>query len=96
MSLPDTLKEAARELARAVNALSFDLPTAYVYNPLDYAWEIHRQYLELAGGSKKKVVFLGMNPGPFGMNRSELGRGADVNELNRISFPAFPVGLFYR
>ena len=67
MSLPDTLKEAARELARTVNALSFDLPTAYVYNPLDYAWEIHRQYLELAGGSKKKVVFLGMNPGPFGM-----------------------------
>ncbi len=47
--------------------MSFDLPTAYVYNPLDYAWEIHRQYLELAGGSKKKVVFLGMNPGPFGM-----------------------------
>ena len=67
MSLPDTLKEAARELARTVNALSFDLPTAYVYNPLDYAWEIHRQYLELAGGSKKNVVFLGMNPGPFGM-----------------------------
>ena len=67
MSLSDTLKEAARELARSVNALSFDLPTAYVYNPLDYAWEIHRQYLELAGGSKKKVVFLGMNPGPFGM-----------------------------
>ena len=54
-------------MARTVNALSFDLPTAYVYNPLDYAWEIHRQYLELAGGSKKKVVFLGMNPGPFGM-----------------------------
>ena len=54
-------------MVRAVNALSFDLPTAYVYNPLDYAWEIHRQYLELAGGSKKKVVFLGMNPGPFGM-----------------------------
>ena len=67
MSLSDTLKEAAKELARAVNALSFDLPAAYVYNPLDYAWEIHRRYLELAGEEKKKVVFLGMNPGPFGM-----------------------------
>lgn len=67
MSTSDALKEAAKKLTRAVNALSFDLPTAYVYNPLDYAWEIHRQYLELAGGAKKKVVFLGMNPGPFGM-----------------------------
>ena len=67
MSPFESLKEAAKELARAVNALSFDLPTAYVYNPLDYAWEIHRQYLELAGSGKKKVVFLGMNPGPFGM-----------------------------
>jgi single-strand selective monofunctional uracil DNA glycosylase len=34
---------------------------------LEYAWGIHRQYLELAGGGKKKVVFLGMNPGPYGM-----------------------------
>ena len=67
MNASESLKKAAKELVRAVNALSFDLPTAYVYNPLDYAWEIHRQYLELAGGSKKKVVFLGMNPGPFGM-----------------------------
>ena len=67
MSSSKLLKEAAKELARAVNALSFDLPTAYVYNPLDYAWGIHRQYLELAGSGKKKVVFLGMNPGPFGM-----------------------------
>ena len=59
MSLPDTLKEAARELARAVNALSFDLPTAYVYNPLDYAWEIHRQYLELGAGQRRRWSFSG-------------------------------------
>jgi len=47
--------------------MKFSEPTAYVYNPLDYAWVIHQSYLELAGKSKKKVVFLGMNPGPFGM-----------------------------
>ena len=50
-----------------MGSLSFELPTAYIYNPLEYAWGIHRQYLELAGGGKKKVVFLGMNPGPYGM-----------------------------
>ena len=47
--------------------MKFSEPTAYVYNPLAYAWAIHQSYLKLAGKSKKKVVFLGMNPGPFGM-----------------------------
>ena len=61
------LIKATKALSQSVGSLSFDLPTAYIYNPLEYAWEIHRQYLELAGGGKKKVVFLGMNPGPYGM-----------------------------
>jgi single-strand selective monofunctional uracil DNA glycosylase len=59
--------KVAKELSQSVGSLSFDLPTAYVYNPLEYAWEIHRKYLKLAGTGKKKVVFLGMNPGPYGM-----------------------------
>ena len=67
MSNTESLVKVARELSHSVGSLSFELPTAYVYNPLEYAWEIHRQYLELAGGGKKKVVFLGMNPGPYGM-----------------------------
>ena len=67
MSNTESLVKVARELSQSVGSLSFELPTAYVYNPLEYAWEIHRQYLELAGGGKKKVVFLGMNPGPYGM-----------------------------
>ena len=40
---------------------------AAVYNPLEYAVRPHRLYLELAGPSPKKVIFLGMNPGPWGM-----------------------------
>lgn len=67
MSDTDKLIKVARELSQSMGSLSFELPTAYIYNPLEYAWEIHRQYLELAGGGKKKVVFLGMNPGPYGM-----------------------------
>jgi single-strand selective monofunctional uracil DNA glycosylase len=67
MSNADNLIKIARELSQSVCSLSFELPTAYIYNPLEYAWEMHRQYLELAGGGKKKVVFLGMNPGPYGM-----------------------------
>ena len=51
----------------AVDALEFAAPTAVVYNPLEYAWKPHQVYLERFATSKKKVVFLGMNPGPFGM-----------------------------
>lgn len=58
---------AAKKLSVAVDALEFAAPIAVVYNPLDYAWKPHQVYLERFAASKKKVVFLGMNPGPFGM-----------------------------
>ena len=62
---------AARRLAGEAGRLSFAAPVEVVYNPLDYAWEPHRRYLERfaggAGGGRKRVVFVGMNPGPWGM-----------------------------
>lgn len=61
------LKSVYRDLSRAVDGLSFDSPTAYVYNPLEYARKPAEQYLEKSGGSHKQVLFLGMNPGPWGM-----------------------------
>lgn len=57
----------SRALGRAAGALRFDSPVAFVYNPLQYAWEPHRAYLERWGGGKREVLLLGMNPGPFGM-----------------------------
>ncbi|HEY3761769.1 MAG TPA: uracil-DNA glycosylase family protein [Verrucomicrobiae bacterium] len=57
---------AARKLATQVDSLKFKPPVTHVYNPLDYAWDAHEQYLKRYGG-KKRVVLLGMNPGPFGM-----------------------------
>lgn len=56
-----------RDLSRAVGGLTFGPPTAYVYNPLDYARHPGEQYLERFGRSRKEVLFLGMNPGPWGM-----------------------------
>ena len=67
MSVYESLKKAALELSQVVDRMSFGEPTKFVYNPLEYAWAIHQQYLELGGEGTKKVVFLGMNPGPFGM-----------------------------
>jgi single-strand selective monofunctional uracil DNA glycosylase len=40
---------------------------ACVYNPLEYAWKPHAAYLRRFGASSKRVIFLGMNPGPWGM-----------------------------
>jgi single-strand selective monofunctional uracil DNA glycosylase len=61
------LIDNARRLHRAVHALSFSAPVEYVYDPLDYAWEPHRQYLERYGRGRPEVLLVGMNPGPFGM-----------------------------
>ncbi len=61
------LVHAAAQLADAVDGLTFPTPVAYIYNPLRYAWAAHRAYLERFGTSPKRVLFLGMNPGPFGM-----------------------------
>lgn len=58
---------AAERLADGVDALHFAPPVTHIYNPLRYAWPGHRSYLDRHAGSRKKVVFLGMNPGPFGM-----------------------------
>ena len=62
-----TLIDAARALSAAVDALPFAAPVTHVYNPLDYAWEVHRRYLETYGAGRKGVVIVGMNRGRFGM-----------------------------
>lgn len=57
----------ARELGEAVDELRFAPPVTHVYNPLDYAWPAHAQYLERFGAGRREVLLLGMNPGPWGM-----------------------------
>ena len=63
----EQLIAAARELSREVNALKFEAPVAYTYNPLEYAWDGHEAYIRKFGAGQKDVLYLGMNPGPFGM-----------------------------
>jgi len=61
------LKAMYRELSEGVDGLDFERPTEYVYNPLKYARDPTEQYLAKAGASGKEAIFLGMNPGPWGM-----------------------------
>ena len=67
MNKSDVLITAARDLSAKVDAMRFAAPISHVYNPLEYAWAPHEIYLRRFGNSAKKVVFVGMNPGPFGM-----------------------------
>jgi len=61
------LLDAARELSRSLAKLEFPAPVAHVYDPHQYAWAPYEAYVTRYGGSSKRVVLLGMNPGPFGM-----------------------------
>lgn len=61
---------AADELRQAADALDFSPHVAWVYNPLDYAWAAHREYLRKYAQGPRRVLFLGMNPGPWGMTQT--------------------------
>lgn len=61
------LVRAARSLSRELSGQRFAPPITHIYDPLQYAWATHRQYLRRFGATHKRVLFLGMNPGPFGM-----------------------------
>ncbi|HYV29729.1 MAG TPA: single-stranded DNA-binding protein, partial [Candidatus Binatia bacterium] len=63
----DKLVHAAKVLAQTVDRMQFKAPVAYVYHPLQYAWAGHEAYLRSFGKHPIRVLFLGMNPGPFGM-----------------------------
>ena len=57
----------ARRLARAVDELTFGSPVTHVYNPLVYARRTHEAFLRRFAKPGVEALFLGMNPGPFGM-----------------------------
>jgi single-strand selective monofunctional uracil DNA glycosylase len=85
------LRNAARRLSRDVAKLRFAAPVARVYDPLDYARRPHAAYLDAYGNSRKRVVFLGMNPGPFGMAQTGVPFG-DVGAVRDFLGIEAPVG----
>ena len=60
-----------RRLCDAVDSLTFALPVTHVYNPLRYAQRPAETYLRrYLSKPKPEALFLGMNPGPWGMAQS--------------------------
>ena len=75
-AVKDALIEAALKLRDAVDALTIGAPVTHVYNPLGYAWAGYEAYLTKFATGPKRVVFMGMDPGPFGMAQIGVPFGA--------------------
>ncbi|NXA12886.1 SMUG1 glycosylase, partial [Sapayoa aenigma] len=76
-----------RELSEGLRALPPPgPPVSLVYDPLDYAWDPHSDFVRRYLRSPKPVLFLGMNPGPFGMAQTGVpfGEAWHVREWLRV------------
>lgn len=76
------LTEITDRLIDDLRGCHFGPPVAQVYNPLVYARRPYERYLRLYGRSPKEVVFLGMNPGPWGMAQTGIPFG-EVQAVTR-------------
>ena len=78
---------AARTLSRGLDKLDFAAPITHVYNPHRYAWAPYEEYVTRFGARQKRVVLLGMNPGPFGMMQTGVpfGEVAAVRDWMKIA-----------
>lgn len=78
--------EAAQEVSKGCDQLSLGDPVAFTYNPLAYAWDGYKQYVNRFGSGTKRVLFVGMNPGPWGMGQTGIpfGDPVAVSELMGI------------
>ena len=90
-SIATDMLAAAQQLADGVRPLRFAPPVTHVYNPLDYAWAPPRRYIERYGAARKRVVLLGMNPGPFGMAQTGVPFG-DIPSVRDFLKIVEPVG----
>ncbi len=79
------------ELSQEVSILEFAAPVRHVYNPLEYASRPYEEYVRRYGSSQKRVIFLGMNPGPFGMVQTGIPFG-EVTMVKTWLKIAAPVG----
>lgn len=89
MSISTDLLRATDTLVARLHGLQFSEPVSHVYNPLEYARPSHEIYVSRFGNSKKRVIFLGMNPGPWGMVQTGVpfGEVALVREWMGITAP---------
>lgn len=65
--IAEKVRSSAARLAVEAGRLKFGGKVSFIYNPLEYAWEPHAAYIKKYCTGPRKVLFIGMNPGPWGM-----------------------------
>jgi len=84
-----TLLGIQEALGARLSKLKFDRPVTHVYNPCEYAAAMMRAYIERYGRGRKRVLLLGMNPGPWGMAQTGVpfGEVSAVRDWLKLSAP---------
>lgn len=66
----NALLRTQRVLCENLQGLTFNEPVAHVYSPAVYAFQTYKEFIRKYCTSEKKVLFVGINPGPWGMVQS--------------------------
>lgn len=69
------LDQLDRDLSRKLEGLSFGAPVHTVYDPLVYTREVRKDFHRRFAEGPKEALFLGMNPGPWGMAQTGIPFG---------------------
>jgi single-strand selective monofunctional uracil DNA glycosylase len=67
MAIAARILRIERDLSRSLARLRFAAPVTHVYDPLVYAATPHAAFVRRYARAPARALFLGMNPGPFGM-----------------------------
>ncbi|KAG5316219.1 SMUG1 glycosylase, partial [Acromyrmex insinuator] len=78
--ISDRLLSIEQELCNKLQDITFPPSIQYIYNPLEYASETHAMYVHKYCTGIKKILFVGMNPGPWGMSQT----GVPFGEINMV------------
>lgn len=79
-SVPDKILLIEQELCNKLRNIVFQSSVEYIYNPLEYASEPHAMYVRKYCTGAKKILFVGMNPGPWGMSQT----GVPFGEIKMV------------
>ncbi|EFN86379.1 Single-strand selective monofunctional uracil DNA glycosylase [Harpegnathos saltator] len=79
-SIADKLLSVEQQLSTKVQSITFQSSVQYIYNPLEYAFDTHAMYVRKYCNGSKKILFLGMNPGPWGMSQT----GVPFGEISMV------------
>lgn len=68
VKIPEKIIDLQNELVKNLKTLNFiSGQVKYLYNPLEYASEPNKNFIKKYCNSTKKILFVGLNPGPNGM-----------------------------